>query len=49
MKKIRVEVTEYWQDEETNRVIVKTEEKSLIREKDGKEVWDTHLRSIPLL
>lgn len=49
MKKIRTELTEYWQDEENNRIIVKIEEKQLIREVDGKEVWDTELRTIPLV
>lgn len=49
MKKIRVETTEYWQDEENNRIVVKIEEKQLIREVDGKEVWDTELRTIPLV
>ena len=49
MKKIRTELTEYWQDEENNRIIVKIEEKQLIREVDGKEVWDIELRTIPLV
>lgn len=49
MKKIREEITVYWHDEENNRVVVKIEEKQLIREVDGKEVWDTELRTIPLV
>lgn len=48
MKKIRTETTEYWQTD-TGGVVVKIEERQLIREIDGKEVWDTELRTIPLL
>lgn len=49
MKKIREEVTEYWQTE-TGRVIVKIEEKFLASEKDGEEErWVSYNKSIPLV
>lgn len=49
MKKIREEITEYWHDEESGRVIVKIEEKRLISEKNGEELWDIQNKSIPLI
>ena len=49
MKKIREEVTEYWHDEESGAVIVKTEEKFLVTEKDGDERWVTYSKTIPLM
>lgn len=48
MKKIREEVTEYYQTE-TGRVVVKTEEKFLVSEKDGKERWVSYNKSIPVV
>lgn len=48
MKKIREEVTEYWQTE-TGGVIVKTEEKFLVSEKDGEERWVSYNKSIPVV
>ena len=49
MKKIREETTEYLLDEESGRVIVKTEEKFLVTEKDGQERWVTYSKTIPLV
>lgn len=49
MKKIREEVTEYWHDEESGAVIVKTEEKFLVSEKDGEERWVSYNKSIPVV
>ena len=49
MKKIREEVTEYWQTE-TGGVIVKTEERFLVSKKDGEEErWVSYNKSIPLV
>lgn len=49
MKKIREEVTEYWQTE-TGSVIVKTEERFLVSKKDGEEErWVSYNKSIPLV
>ena len=49
MKKIREERTEYYHDEETGRVLVKTEEKVLITEKNGEQVWNTTSRTVPII
>lgn len=49
MKKIREENTVYYHDEETGRVVVKTEEKTLISSKDGEEVWNSTSRTVPLV
>lgn len=50
MKKIREEVTEYWHDEESGAVIVKTEERFLVSKKDGEEErWVSYNKSIPLV
>lgn len=48
MKKIREEVTEYYQTE-TGGVIVKTEEKFLVSEKNGKERWVSYNKSVPVV
>ena len=49
MKKIREELTEYYHDEESGRVLVKTEEKRLISEKNGEERWETTYITVPLV
>ena len=49
MKKMREETTEYWHDEETGRVVVKTEEKFLVTEKGGEERWVTYSKTLPLV
>jgi hypothetical protein len=49
MKKVREEITEYWHDEESGRVIVKIEERRLISVKDGEERWETQYKSIPII
>ena len=48
MKKIREEVTEYWQTE-TGGVIVKTEEKFLVSEKNDEERWVSHSKTVPIV
>jgi hypothetical protein len=50
MKKIREEIIEYWHDEESGRVIVKAQDKFLVRtDENGKEQWKTHDKTIPLI
>lgn len=48
MKKIREEVTEYWQTE-TGGVIVKTEEKFLVSEKNDEERWVSRSKTVPIV
>lgn len=48
MKKIREEHTEYYQREDGG-VIVKTEERFLVTDKDGEERWVTYSKTIPLV
>ena len=48
MKKIREETTEYYQRDDGG-IIVKTEERFLVTEKDGEECWVTYSKSIPLV
>ena len=49
MKKIREEHIEYYHDEESGRVLVKTEEKVLIPQKNGEERWNTTSRTVPII
>lgn len=48
MKKIREESTEYFQRDDGG-ILVKTEEKFLVSEKDGEERWVSYNKSIPLV
>jgi hypothetical protein len=49
VKKIREEIAEYWHDEESGRVVVKTEEKFLVSDDAGKERWVSYNKSIPVV
>lgn len=48
MKKIREEVTEYYQRDDGS-IIVKIEEQFLVTDKDGEERWVTYSKTIPLM
>jgi len=49
MKKIREELIEYYHDEESGRIIVKTEEKRLISDKNGEDRWETSNSTVPII
>lgn len=48
MKKIREEVTEYYQRDDGG-IIVKVEERFLVIDKDGEERWVEYSKTIPLV
>jgi hypothetical protein len=48
MKKFREETVEYWQEEESGRVVMTVEEKYLIEKSNGEDRWVVHNKTIPL-